>query len=392
MQLKEAFEKTILFFKDKGFETPRLDAELLFFEALGLKDRVELYLKYDKPLSDAELNKCRDFVKRRANQEPVAYIVGHKHFLNWEFQVNPHVLIPRPETEVLAEWMVDQILKQNFYSNPFPNQQAQQQTIDLSTAVQFNKLSHEVNGSSKTTTTMISILDMGSGSGCLGIGIHKLLEQKQMQKPTRKSSTEQTDQAENKVDSTPMIKSCVYGIDISAEAVAVARQNAANLQVDDSCFYFQSDLNQMKSNDVSQLLAEKNPAAGFHVIVANPPYIDVEDPETQKSVKQYEPHLALFSANKGLHHIEKWLGLAADLIKTNLSATRPSSPSLSDALSTNCSDNSMKTSVALVGFEIGYTQGEVVKKMFLDSNVFSEVKILKDYSQKDRFVVGIKNG
>ncbi len=336
MQLKEAFEKTILFFKDKGFETPRLDAELLFFEALGLKDRVELYLKYDKPLSDAELNKCRDFVKRRSNQEPVAYIIGHKHFLNWDFQVNSHVLIPRPETEILAEWVVDQLLTQNLFSNAI------------------------------LSGPVISILDMGSGSGCLGIGIHKLLEQKQMQKPTRKPSTEKTDPSENKVDSTTMIKSCIFGIDISAEALTVARQNAANLQVDDSCFYFQSDLNQMNSNDVSQLLAGKNPIAGFQVIVANPPYIDVEDPETQKSVKQYEPHVALFSANKGLHHIEKWLGLAADLLKSS--------------------------EAALVGFEIGYTQGEVVKKMFLDSNVFSEVKILKDYSQKDRFVVGIKNG
>ncbi len=135
MILKEVLDKTVHFFKDKGIETPRLDAEILFCETLGLKSRVDIYLKFDQPLKDEELTKCRDVVKRRSQGEPVAYILGKKDFYGHTFNVGPGVLIPRPETELLVERAI-QWIKKNAISSP-------------------------------------KILDLGCGTGCIGFSIAK---------------------------------------------------------------------------------------------------------------------------------------------------------------------------------------------------------------------------
>jgi len=93
---------TMEYFKGKGFEQPRADAEVLLAHALGM-ERVQLYLNYDKPLSPEELARFRGFVRRRAAYEPTQYITGKQEFWSLEFEVSPSVLIPRPETEVLVE-------------------------------------------------------------------------------------------------------------------------------------------------------------------------------------------------------------------------------------------------------------------------------------------------
>lgn len=81
LQVKDILVKTTGFFRDKGFESPRLDSELLIAEALKWK-RMNLYLNHEYPLSEGELTACRDLVKRRALGEPVAYILGRKDFYN----------------------------------------------------------------------------------------------------------------------------------------------------------------------------------------------------------------------------------------------------------------------------------------------------------------------
>ena len=90
------------FLTEKGVSTPRLDAEVLLADLLGLS-RVDLYLNYDRPLNPEELAGYRDRVRRRAAREPVAYIIGVREFFSLEFEVGPEVLIPRPETEHLVE-------------------------------------------------------------------------------------------------------------------------------------------------------------------------------------------------------------------------------------------------------------------------------------------------
>ena len=90
------------YFAQKEIDAPRLTAELLLAHALG-SSRVGLYLEFDKPLGELELARFRELVRRRAEREPTAYLVGSREFHGRPFQVDPRVLIPRPETEeVLA--------------------------------------------------------------------------------------------------------------------------------------------------------------------------------------------------------------------------------------------------------------------------------------------------
>jgi release factor glutamine methyltransferase len=83
-------------------DSSRLDAEVLLADALKLS-RIDLYLKFDRPLTEAELTVYRGLVARRAKGEPVAYLVGHKEFMALEFEVTPAVLVPNPDTEVLVQ-------------------------------------------------------------------------------------------------------------------------------------------------------------------------------------------------------------------------------------------------------------------------------------------------
>ena len=90
------------YFAGRGIDSPRLDAELLLADALGL-DRVGLYLNFERPLLAGELANFREKVKRRADREPLAYILGHTEFWSLPLTVTPDVLIPRPDTELLVE-------------------------------------------------------------------------------------------------------------------------------------------------------------------------------------------------------------------------------------------------------------------------------------------------
>ena len=138
MKLKEVLDKSIQFFKDKKFESARLDAELLISHALKL-ERMQLYLKFDSPLTEKEVSDCREVVRRRSQGEPVAYITEEKGFYGLTFKVGPGVLIPRPETELLVEQALE-FIKQNKLEAP-------------------------------------KILDLGAGTGCIGFSILKNIPQ-----------------------------------------------------------------------------------------------------------------------------------------------------------------------------------------------------------------------
>ena len=122
------------FLSKKEVESPRINAELLLAHVLKCK-RLDLYLKFDQPLKEEELNIYREFLKRRGKREPLQYIVGNVEFYGLEFIVNPSVLIPRPETEILVETVIEN----------------------------SNKELH------------LKILDIGTGSGNIAISISKNL-------------------------------------------------------------------------------------------------------------------------------------------------------------------------------------------------------------------------
>ncbi len=122
------------YFADKGIENPRLDAEILLCAVLDCP-RINLYVHFDQPLAVEELKKYREYVLRRGRQEPLAYILGEKAFMDYVFKVTPAVLVPRPETELLVESLV------------------------------------KMNGSTKK----IKILDIGTGSGAIIVSLLSLL-------------------------------------------------------------------------------------------------------------------------------------------------------------------------------------------------------------------------
>lgn len=136
MLLKEVLTKSIQFFKEKQIESHRLDAELLIAHALKM-ERISLYVKYEQPLSDAEVQICREYVRRRSLGEPVAYIIEEKGFFGHVFKVLPGVLIPRPETEHLVE--------------------------EALAFIEAHKIENP------------RILDLGAGTGCVGLSLLKLI-------------------------------------------------------------------------------------------------------------------------------------------------------------------------------------------------------------------------
>lgn len=131
--VKELIEWSTQYFAGKGVESARLTAELLLSDALKT-ERLNLYLNFDKPLMTEELATFRDYVRRKANREPVQYITGKAPFMDLFLSVNPSVLIPRPETELL----VSEVFK-NLGNNGYSGR----------------------------------ALDIGTGSGCISIALAK---------------------------------------------------------------------------------------------------------------------------------------------------------------------------------------------------------------------------
>ncbi len=237
MKLKEVFEKSVQFFKDKKLDTPRLDAEILISYALKL-DRVQIYMKYEQPLKENEVSACRELIRRRSTGEPVAYIVEEKGFFKEIFSVGPGVLIPRPETELVVEHALDHIEK------------------------------HQLQEP--------RILDLGAGTGCIGLAILK---------------------------NAPQAK--LVTIEKSEKAYPYLLKNIEKLNLKDRIEVIHGDVEEI---DFSKL-------GLFDLIVSNPPYIAVEDPATEANVKKYEPAEALFSKDQGIYFIKNWSKKTAGFLK-----------------------------------------------------------------------------
>lgn len=96
------------YFKDKGIESPRLDAEVLLAHVLE-KQRIYLYVHFDEPLQPGELAAYREMIKKRVMRVPVAQILGEKEFMGLTFKVTADTLVPRPDTEILVQVAVDRL-------------------------------------------------------------------------------------------------------------------------------------------------------------------------------------------------------------------------------------------------------------------------------------------
>lgn len=219
---------------------PQTEINSFFFilieEKLNLQ-RVDTVLKPDFLINDEVISELKNIIKRLEKQEPIQYILGNTEFYGLPFLVNTNTLIPRPETEELVEWVIDEV--------------------------------------TNTNIKPLSILEIGTGSGCIPISLAKNLKDAK-----------------------------ISAIDISSEALKIAKQNAI--------------LNKVEVNFIEEniLETEKLPQH-YNIIVSNPPYVrELEKVEIKNNVLENEPHLALFvDDNNPLIFYNK----IADLAKKHLS-------------------------------------------------------------------------
>jgi len=235
----EVIQKSAEFLARKDVDSPRLQAELLLAHLLQLP-RMKLYLNFDRTLSDAELDAVRALVKRRGQREPLQHIVGSTSFCGLEMAVNRNVLVPRPETELLAEagW---EFLGKHRTSN-----------------IQPSTLNSQRAGSETGAPTA---LDFGTGSGCIAIALA-------VKCPSAR----------------------IVALEASADALTVARQNAARNGVSARIEFLHGD-------GFAALTAD----CRFDLIVSNPPYIPSAEIATlQTEVRDFDPHAALDGGADGL--------------------------------------------------------------------------------------------
>ncbi|MBI3878835.1 MAG: peptide chain release factor N(5)-glutamine methyltransferase [Verrucomicrobia bacterium] len=222
MTIQEAIQKSAEFLEKRGVDSPRLQSELLLAHVLKLP-RLKLYLQFDRALAEAEVNPLRELVKRRGAREPLQHLVGTAAFCGLELKVNRHVLVPRPETELLAERAAAFLATLN--SRP------------------------------------PAVLDLGTGSGCLAL-------QLAAQHPAAR----------------------VVAVDVSPDALGVARENAAACKLAGRVEFLEGDL-----------FAPLPPDARFDLIVSNPPYIPSAEIATlQPEVRDFDPRAALDGGADGL--------------------------------------------------------------------------------------------
>lgn len=201
---------------------------------LGLS-RIDVALNSDKVISETISDKFKKAIIRLKEYEPVQYITGETEFYGLPFKVNKHTLVPRPETEELVEWIVEES-KTHKSSEAFAKEEDPE---------------HRTQDGAPST-----LLDIGTGSGCIAISLAKNLPEYQ-----------------------------VSGLDFSSEALKIARENAELNQV--KIDFFECDI----------LTVDTLPGL-YKRIVSNPPYVrELEKKEIQPNVLRYEPESALFVPN-----------------------------------------------------------------------------------------------
>lgn len=250
------------YFKDKGIESPRLDAEVLLAHVLE-KQRIYLYVHFDEPLQPGELAAYREMVKQRVLRVPVAQILGEKEFMGLTFKVTADTLVPRPDTEILVQAAVERLkaMKGEKPATGVPDVTDADMLADESAAEEPAE-GQPAGGADaeQEVAEPLHIADIGTGSGAICLSVLHYL-------------------ADTVADT----------VDISPAARAVAEENAASLGLADRVTFHTGDLLQ--------------PLRGmtFSAILSNPPYIPEADiAGLAPEVRLKEPHTALSGGRDGL--------------------------------------------------------------------------------------------
>ena len=211
----DVLQATAAYFKEHNVESPRLNAEHLLAHVLRRK-RIELYLEFERELTEPELAPLRDLVKRRGDHEPLQHLLGTVEFCGNIFYCDKRAMVPRPETEELVEFLKSEI------RNP-----------------------------------KSEILDVGTGSGVIALSLAAKFSDAQ-----------------------------IVAVDISNDALTLAQENAASLNLTERVRFLKSNL-------------FENVEGAFDVIVANLPYISQQDRPSLSREVLCDPEVAVFAGACG---------------------------------------------------------------------------------------------
>ena len=276
MTVLEVLQATTGYLKKHDIENPRLNAEHLLAHVLG-RERIDLYLKFERVLTESELAPLRDLVKRRGEGEPLQHLLGTVEFCGHVFLCDKRAMVPRPETEQLVELLF-------------------------------------AEGGLRIADSRM--LDVGTGSGVIALSLASKFPEAE-----------------------------ILAIDVSDDALALARENAAKLNLSDRVRFVKSNL-------------LENAEGTFDLIVANLPYVSTQDRRSLAREVLHDPAVALFAGTRGDE-------LVRGLIAQAPSRLRPG---------------------GLLALEIGIGQSEALFSALAEEN-YRDIYSKNDYSGVTRFLV-----
>ena len=260
MTVLEILNRTKVFFEKKGVPDARLDAEYIISHGLGMKNRMDLYLNFEKPLTAAELDTLRPLVARRANREPLQHIIGDTSFRGHIIKCDTRALVPRPETEEI----VDMAKK------------------------------------SLEGVTAPFIVEVGTGTGAIAIACAKEI------KGAKVLATD----ISNDALALARENAAANGLDTNAattSSAAASDSNAPGEKTTGSLQFAQGDLLNAVTGDI-MAKAAGDASAKINCLIANLPYIpDGEKGKLQPEVDKFDPELALYGGPDGLTLVRKML-------------------------------------------------------------------------------------
>jgi len=269
------------YLEGKGIRQGRLDAEHLLAHALDV-GRLQLYLQYDRPLVPEELDRFRPLLRRRARREPLQHVIGRTAFRDLELKTDARALVPRPETELLVQLVLDWARGRG----------------------------------------ALVAADVGTGSGCIALALA----------------------AEGPFER-------VWGIDISPDALDLARENAALHDPEGRVVWREG----RGVRPISDTLVD--------VVVSNPPYVAREEAETlEPEVRDFEPELALYAGDDGREVLH-------ELVREVPGVLEPG---------------------GLLALEVGLGQAPSIRDTLLAHGAWEGVTIHEDYTGRERFVVATR--
>ncbi|MFD0590572.1 N5-glutamine methyltransferase family protein [Paenibacillus sp. GCM10027627] len=346
MTMRQVRDRAGDWLTEQGVEDGRHHAERLLMHVLGF-DRAALLLAWHDPFPEDKGEQWVELVSRRSTGEPLQYVIGEEWFYGRPFAVTPAVLIPRPETELLVEAVMEEADRlwpagaETHFLETAEGLSGESKGTEAGMATEAGSGSVEAAMATEDGVAIAggaavpTVLDVGTGSGAIAVTLAA-------QRPRWR----------------------VCASDLSPDALEVARANAARHGAAGRLAFAQGDL-------LAPLIASGRGGTAVDggtrvdVLVSNPPYIPSADMEgLQREVRDYEPHLALEGGADGLDPYRRMLE------QLPLLASMP----------------------RIVAFELGIGQPRIVAELMRQMGVWDQIRIITDYSGIERHIIAVRSG